>query len=125
MAEIDEHVVQRPTYFRDNELYKKAIKDFIDSSQRTSFQREWDILMYNWNIRSESRAYNCQECKSEWELGPVVIDSLWNAICIASNNNRRTLMCKRCMEAALGRPIAKEEQRELLWNVWRSSAVNE
>ena len=117
----EEHIVQRPTYFRNVEEAKKATLRWLEETS----QHKWDRLMYLWNAKSESREYNCQECKSAWDLGPIVHDHIWRAICLASTNYSFILMCKSCMERSLGRSITDEDQLELLWNVWRRSTVNE
>jgi len=91
-------------------------------------QYRWEQLMTRWNLsRNSGEDYNCQHCRSNWHLGPMVKDSIWNAICIAWLIEPRSLLCLPCMEMALGRPITKrdEPQAEILWNVWRRGAILE
>jgi hypothetical protein len=128
MYDDEEIVSERTTHFRDKDVYDKAVKTFIEevNSDLHSFcDRRWTRLMYSWNRYSDSREHNCLECKREFNLGPVVIDSLWNAICVSASASFRTQMCKQCMERFLGRSIRNDEQPEYLWNVWRRRAVNE
>lgn len=64
----------------------------------------------------EGRWGNCDSCGCT-QLGPVLRDHLWFAIC----RDPSELLCTPCIRERLGGPIEPEHLKDIPWNMlWRA-----
>jgi hypothetical protein len=109
-----------PAIWEDPALLR-AVRNYLCEQNESGTYRYQICVVIRWEALMDHNAPGCDVCKAERNLGPVVYDDVWRALCANAQCDEDVQMCQSCMEKHLGRALAKADfEWRLPWNLYRA-----